>query len=141
MTDYFFDTSGLAKRYIIETGSVWVKNTSAPASGNRIVVAEITTVEITSAITRRKEGGSLTAADAASALRQFDADLSSEYFVLNISSNKLLDARRLVELHGLRAYDAVQLAVALDFNRKQTAAGLLVITFVSADKKLLTRAN
>jgi len=81
MAEFFFDTSGLAKRYIAETGSNRVKNTCLPASGNLIFIAEITTVEITSAIVRRRKGSSLLPVDAASALTQFDADLHNDYFV------------------------------------------------------------
>ncbi len=55
MTELFFDTSGLAKRYVAETGSTWVKNICLPASGNLIFIAEITTIEITSAIVRRRK--------------------------------------------------------------------------------------
>ncbi|MDQ3257627.1 MAG: type II toxin-antitoxin system VapC family toxin, partial [Acidobacteriota bacterium] len=131
MLDFFFDTSTLAKRYIGETGSAWVRNVCAPASSNNIFIAEITAVEITSAIVRRSRGGSLTATDAAAALRQFDADSTNVYFVAEVTSARLTEARRIAETHGLRGYDAVQLAVALRFNREQLAAGLTVVTLVS----------
>lgn len=66
--ELFFDTSGLAKQYVGEVGSAWVNNICAPTSGNSIFIAEITVVEITSAIVRRRRGGSLTTADAQAAL-------------------------------------------------------------------------
>jgi hypothetical protein len=38
--------------------------------------------------------------------------------------------------HRLRAYDAVQLAVALDVHRLQQTAGLGTVTLISADQAL-----
>ena len=141
MSDLFFDTSGLAKRYIAETGSSWVKSICLPSSGNFISIAGITVVEMTAAITRRKRGGSLTAADAAIALAQFDVDLSNEYFVLEITPALLTEARDFAENYGLRGYDAVQLAAAVVFNRQQTAFGLPTITLVTADIELFNAAR
>lgn len=139
--DLFFDTSALAKRYVSEIGSAWVRNICAPASGNNIFIAEITVVEITSAIVRRRRSGSLTVADAAAALRQFDADLTNVYFVSEVTSARLTEARRIAETYGLRGYDAVQLAVAVELNRDQIAVGLPFITLVSADDELLDAAG
>ena len=105
--DLFFDTSGLAKHYIVEVGSAWVKNICSPTSGNNVFIAEITAVEITSAIVRRRRRGSLTSADAQAALAQFDIDLTKVYFLSEIASARLSEARRCAETHGLRALDAI----------------------------------
>ena len=43
---------------------------------------------------------------------------------------------RLGNTHALRAYDAVQLAVALEVNRIYQAAGSSPVTLVSADRDL-----
>jgi predicted nucleic acid-binding protein len=43
---------------------------------------------------------------------------------------------RLAEAHGLRAYDAVQLAAALELNHRWLAFGQGGITLVSADQEL-----
>lgn len=139
--DLFFDTSGLAKQYVGEIGSAWVNNLCSPASGNSIFIAEITMIEITSAIVRRVRGGSLTSADAQAALGQFDLDLTTIYFVSNITSARLAEARRFAETHALRSLDAIQLAVAAHLNRRQLAAGLPVITLISADAELLVAAG
>lgn len=140
MAYFFFDTSGLAKRYINEIGTVWVKNVCLYSTGNIVFIAEITTVEITSAITRRARGGTLTIADAAAAIARFEADLQNEYISLEVTSELLFEACRLVKTYGLRAYDAVQLAAAVSFNREQIALGLPSVTFVSADYELLAAA-
>ena len=48
---------------------------------------------------------------------------------------------RLANTHTLRAYDAVQLAVALEVNRIYQAAGLGPVTLVSADHDLNAAAQ
>lgn len=141
MANIFFDTSGLAKRYIVEIGSAWVKNTCLPASGNVIFIAEITPVEITAAITRRSRGGSLALTLASAALTQFESDLLNDYVVSDITSNIFIEARNLAGKYGLRSLDAIQLAAALRLNREQSAFDLPAITFVSADSELLAAAQ
>jgi uncharacterized protein len=48
---------------------------------------------------------------------------------------------RLADAHELRAYDAVQLAAALELNGRWLAAGMSGITLVSADQDLNTAAT
>lgn len=96
---------------------------------------------MTSAITRRSRGGTLTVSNAAGALARFEADLQNEYVTLEITSALLTEARRFVKTYGLRGYDAVQLAVAVNFNQEQIATGLPTVVFVSADAELLDAAG
>ncbi len=105
------------------------------------MIAEITIVEITSAIVRRERGGSLAVADAQAALREFDYDLTNVYFVSDITSERHREARRVAETYGLRSLDAIQLAVAAHLNREQLAAELPPIALVSADTGLLDAAQ
>lgn len=53
------DSSALVKRYVSETGSVWVEGRFAPSAGHTVFVAAITGVEIVAAITRRARGGAI----------------------------------------------------------------------------------
>ena len=46
------DSSSLVKRYVTETGSMWMERLTDPDAGNRLYIASITGVEIISAITR-----------------------------------------------------------------------------------------
>jgi uncharacterized protein len=137
---YFFDTSALAKRYVKETGTVWINSLFDPSLGHVFYLARITAVEITSALTRRSKGGTLSAADASKALTKFRADFHSRLLVIEITTLLLDHAERLAEKHALRAYDAVQLAAvfAMDQHRKQHA--LPALTLLSADAELLTAA-
>lgn len=134
--DYFFDSSGLTKRYANETGSVWVENIVSLASGNIIFIGEITQVEVTSAIFRKVRGNIITLADANLAFSKLQHDIQDEYFVIDCSSAILQNAVNLSKKHYLRGYDAVQLAFALEINKENILLGSPPITFVSADDKL-----
>lgn len=136
MADYFFDSSGLVKRYVNETGSVWVENTTVSTSGNAIFVANITGVEVVSAIARRVRGGRLSNADAVSAISSLENDLIAEYLLTDISFAVVKSAMSLAKNRGLRGYDAVQLAVALEINQNNLAFNFQPIIFVSADNEL-----
>ena len=56
---FFVDTSALGKRYIAETGSIWLRSLLNPATGNKVVIARTTAVEMIAAISRRERGGTL----------------------------------------------------------------------------------
>lgn len=136
MADYFFDSSGLTKRYARESGSAWVESIADLASGNAIFIAEITQVEVTAAIARKIRGGLLNPVDGNLAFSKLQHDINDEYLLVEINSGILQDAVNLVKKHFLRGYDAVQLAIALKTNQENVSFGLPPVTFVSADNDL-----
>jgi predicted nucleic acid-binding protein len=140
MAAYFCDASAVVKRYVQETGTAWVRGLVDPAAGHRFFVARITGVEVTSAVIRRARGGSLTQAEAAAILPQFRKDFATGYGMVEVSPTMLKAAMQMAELHGLRAYDAVQLAAAMELHASRTAAGLASLILVSADQELNTAA-
>jgi uncharacterized protein len=111
---YVLDTSAVVKRYIREIGTAWVRGIADPTASNLIYVARITDVEVTSAVVRRQRGGTISVSDAAAALSQFRQDLVLGYRMIEVTPALLSGARSLAERHGLRAYDAVQLAAAVE---------------------------
>jgi uncharacterized protein len=90
MAAYVLDTSAVVKRYILETGSGWVRSIADPAAANLIFLARITDVEVISAVVRRQRGGSLSAADAAATLTQFRQDLIRGYRIIEVMPALLL---------------------------------------------------
>ena len=54
MSDYFFDSSALARRYLSEVGAVWVRGLVNPTAGHIVWIAEMTEVEIASALAARR---------------------------------------------------------------------------------------
>jgi uncharacterized protein len=141
MGAYFFDTSGIVKRYIQETGTPWVQTVADPQVANAIYLARIAAVEVTSAVTRRQRAGHLSVAQATSVLAQFRQDFALEYRIVEITTALLNDATRLAESHALRANDALQLAAAVELQVKRTASGLGAVTLISADQDLNSAAR
>jgi len=63
MAFYYVDSSALVKRYIRETGSIWVLSLFDPSLNNDVLIAAITGVEIIAAIIRRARGRSISITD------------------------------------------------------------------------------
>src|SRR4051794_28950698 len=138
MADYFFDTSALVKRHVTEAGSAWVRSLTQAKTAHTLYLARITAVEMVAAITRRQRGGSLSSSQAGAILGHFRRQLTGRYFILEINPALLATAMILSRNHGLRAYDAVQLAAALEIDRSNQKAGFGPVTLVSADRELRT---
>lgn len=94
-----------------------------PAAGNLLHVARLTGVEVVSALARRLRSGSLSSAHAAAALTRFRTDFRTRFHIVGIRVALVNRAMRLTERHFLRAYDAVQLAAALQVHRRCLALG------------------
>lgn len=142
MPVYFLDSSALAKRYVQETGTGWVRGITDPAAGNRAAVSAITPVEVTAAVARRQRLGSIQPADASAALSELRTDLRSLLLVTQLTSGMIDSAMRLAERHALRGYDALQLAVALEVSARADTVGLPFVV-ISSDIELndAARAN
>lgn len=141
MAGYFVDSSALVKRYVHETGSVWLSGLVASAAGNDIYIARITTVEVVAALTRRARSGTITAADARAACLLFRNDILHDDEIVEMTATLLNHAMALAESHGLRGYDAVQLAAACEVNAFSVAHDLPPLTMVSADSSLNSAAT
>lgn len=136
MATYFFDSSALVKYYVNEVGSGWVESLINANPPNDIVIAQITCVEVVAAVSRRLRAGMTSAADASTAINTFRNDFQAKYIVAPLT-NLLFDAAmNLAELHQLRGYDSMQLAVVVDFEAEMTAAGIGPLTLISADVEL-----
>ena len=136
MATYFCDTSALVKRYVAEVGSAWLTETIHPHVNARVYIAQVTKVEITSALTRRAKRSSITPQEAKSALDQFFQDWKTEITIIDLSANIVDEAVNLAREYSLRGYDAVQLATALDVHRERSRLNLSRVTLLSADNEL-----
>lgn len=141
MSLYFLDSSALVKRYVTETGSGWIRAVTDPASGNPLIIARITWVEVLSALARRQREGSITSSDVTRAIRTFSYDLDTQYQVAEASAALVRTAGELVIQHPLRAYDAVQLASALRVQSDLSGTGVTALTFLTADDSLIAIAQ
>ena len=141
MAGYFVDSSALVKRYVQEAGTGWVRRLTRRNAHAPIYLARITAVEVTAAVARRRKGRKLTAAKASSILHRFRKHLSGRYTVIEITPAVFSDAMRMANTHSLRAYDAVQLAAALEIHRQRKDAGFGPVLLVSSDRELNTAAT
>lgn len=132
----FFDSSGLAKRYLLETGTNWVLNLLKPDTGNVAYISGLTRVEVTSAFKKKERRGDIDAGLFLRAWTQFRYHLGNEYQIIEVAPEALEEAMKLVNGYPLRAYDAVQLATAVALNEEFVALGKPAITFISADEDL-----
>lgn len=140
MANHFFDSSGLVKRYNSETGTNWILNIYRPSRRQIIHIAQISLVEVTAALSRRAKGKKLTS-NYQRAIRRFERDVQSRFSVYKISDKVIAEAVNLAKKHGLRGYDAVQLAVALEIAKELDLFGFSPLIFVSADSELNSAAK
>jgi predicted nucleic acid-binding protein len=131
----FFDTSGIVKRYVVETGTAWVNALIDPTAGHTLRLARITGAEVVAAVARRRRGGSLTTAAAALALAEFQRDYSTQFLLTDVTAALITSAMSLAERYALRGYDAVQPAAAMQTFGESLLAGV-PFTLVSADAEL-----
>jgi uncharacterized protein len=141
MSIYFLDSSAIVKRYVSETGTGWILNLHKPSAQNVIYVAQIAGVEVVSAISRRLRGNKLTQKSADKAIVRFKRDFAGKLRIIRLNDQIISEAMQLSEKYFLRGYDSVQLAVALELEKKFALSNFASITFVSADNALNSAAQ
>lgn len=143
---YFFDASAIVKYYVDEPGSAWVRKVVdwlAPDTGIRVdtvFIAEVSIAEVTAAfaILHRMERIRRRIRDGV--FDRFLAEADTLFELIPIVSDDFYVAARLAQRHPLKAYDAIQLAVALR-HHQALARRKLGLTFVSGDRQQLTAAE
>ena len=105
-------------------------------SGNLLYVARITGAELIAAITRRQRRGATTATNATAAIVAFRTDFSRAYLPLDITPSVVIQAMDIAKRHGLRGYDAVQLACALFLRDQCRLSSLPDPQIITADTEL-----
>lgn len=108
----FADSSALVKLYADEPGNETVRGIDV------VLVSELARVEVPAAMWRKQRIGEITATQAGLLEGDFEADYYGtadeppRFLTLTVSRAVLEAAARNARVHGLRAYDAVQLATA-----------------------------
>jgi predicted nucleic acid-binding protein len=59
LSSYFVDTSALAKRYVMEKGTRWMRTITRPTAHHEIIVSELAMVEMFALMERRQRMGVL----------------------------------------------------------------------------------
>jgi len=125
----FFDSTGLAKRYIEEPGSNRVQEILEEATS--LGLAAICIPEIVSALCRRKREGSISHRQYQEA-KALLLNEAADSFVVNLTQEILLGTIALLEKSTLRAMDATHIACAIEWSAD---------LFVSSNEKQLLAAQ
>ena len=140
MAPYYFDTSALAKRYVVEVGSSWVQAVVAQQSGQTIYTSVLTQPELVSALQRRVREGNLEADEALALAEQVVSHMTQSYALIAITTPVITQACSALQKHPLRAYDALHLACAQAVREGLEGQELSGPIFVASDDTLLTAA-
>jgi predicted nucleic acid-binding protein len=136
MVLHYLDTSALAKRYIQEPGSDWVRKL---VDSEDIAVSELVIVESASALARRTREGNIPANEADTAFQLLMTDMR-RFTVLAMTQEILRDAATLLLRRAgplrLRSLDAIHVATAEAAFRSARDRGIEVGAFVTADRAL-----
>ena len=141
MADYYADSSALVKRHVYETGTTWMQALTDPTAGNVMISARVSMAEVYSALNRRLREAHLSIVDYAQIVTDFATFCSTEYQLVELTATVVDRARLRLEHHPLRAYDAIQLASALQANEALQIANLPPLIFLAADVRLLAAAQ
>ncbi len=136
MAVYFFDSSGVVKRYVTENGTRWVRSICTPLAGNDVYTAHVTGAEVAAAVMRRARRGEISAVDAATAIADLQSHLRRDYTAVYVTDSLVQRAIDLIQRYRLRGYDAVQLSSALQVKIECDVLGIPSPVFVSADNDL-----
>jgi predicted nucleic acid-binding protein len=142
MNLFYMDASALVKRYLSETGSDWINHITSLATGNTIIIAEITQVEVAAALASRcRASDGISTQQRNSAIALLNKHRIEEYIIVAINRDIINCAIDQTQKHRLRGYDAVQLATALIVQEHYDQSGFPSLTFVTADNDLVTAAR
>lgn len=135
MSHYYIDTSALLKRYLIETGSSWVRNITDIESSHTVLISELTLAEAAAGIAARSRmPGGISNNRRVLILGQFLRECDERYLLLAANREIVNRAVDLTQKFRLRGYDSVQLATAL-IAQSATPSGIQ-LHFVTNDRDL-----
>jgi predicted nucleic acid-binding protein len=136
VTAVFADSSALVKLYADELGSEMVRMFSP------LIISQLARVEVPAALWRKHRLGELSAGDTSVLISAFEADYfgteedAERFLAVGATAPILEAAAQLAGIHGLRAYDAVQLASACAALRELPEG----LRFAAFDQALRTAA-
>ncbi len=136
----YVDTSALVKRYVAEVGSGWVRRLLASPGQHVIYTCTLAQAEVISALQRRVREGHLEAPHAQRLSQRATVHFAQRYQVMAITQAVVDQACEALQVHALRAADAIHLACALTIRRIAQEQGLPPPSFVGADDALLAAA-
>ena len=104
MADYYVDSSVLVKRHGHEIGTAWFRAVADPTTGNLIITARISIVEVYSAFNRRLREANLSPLDYAQIVTDFVTFCTADYELVELTDAVVERARLLLERYPLLHY-------------------------------------
>lgn len=141
MALYFFDSSALAKRFVHEQGSVWVRETTASVSSHLIQISLLTVAEIASALARRYCEGSLSITERDRLFGAFLVECARSYLLLRVEEDTIERAVALMNRYPLRTADSIQVSTARLLSQTLNSAQVGQVIVASADDRVLHAAS
>ncbi len=139
MAFLYFDTSALVKYYVPEPGSQWVRDTIDDGS-NFVLVGEISIPEVAAAFAILYRTKQIRRSTWDGVYARFLGDMVDRFLLVRLAENDFFAAAELTRRQPLKAYDAIQLTLALRESQALNMAGRQLI-FVTGDKTLLVAAR
>jgi hypothetical protein len=142
MNFFLCDASALVKRYYSEAGSALVDHLFARAARERLSCLMLGAAEVAAAPVRKRNGGQITTAELATAMKHLHAEgLNAADFAKLPSDNPFIDASiPLLVKHAINSTDAILLRAALNLAALLRGAGNDLV-LVASDKRLLKAAQ
>lgn len=147
MSTYYFDSSAIVKRYVNERGSTWVRlvceavEPETQLKVNILMLGEITLAEVAAAFAKRVyKTKELREDEGVDIYKHFLTHVTEEYEIVPLTSALIIEASNFAWKHALRAYDAVQLAMALHA-RHALQQSETELVFVCSDSALVQAAR
>lgn len=137
---FYFDSSALVKYYISEAGSDWVRALIDDLAAD-VAISQLTLVKVAAAVEKRRRMKTINERLRIRTLARFAMDCQARYTVVRVSDAIVELSVALTGRHPLRAYDAVQLASALQIHEIFNSNNLAAVTFVSSDEVLCQAAK
>lgn len=142
---YYFDTSAIVKYFHREVGSTWVREIVLAQNEqleklNRVYIGNITIAEAPAAFSILERNHQIDRSARDALYREFVNSIESQFLLAESDIASLYRAATLTQKYPLKGYDAVQLAIALDFYELSLTQDLDLI-FVTSDTQLLRAAQ
>jgi predicted nucleic acid-binding protein len=134
---YFLESSALSKLFVVENGSQAMIDLVESLAQPQKMLSSLGFVEVHSAIRRRERAGELTPAHADQAIGIMSAEIPL-MMEQTINPSVIETSRLMIDRHGLRALDAVQLASC---HVARATIGFTDVVFVASDNALLAAAQ
>lgn len=140
MTLFYFDTSGILKRYKSEKGSEVVDELFEQRKpGETFASSLLTALEVISVVSRMLRGRTLSRREYDSLTSRFLADFTSQFQIGAVDNSLIVESMRIVMDRQLKTADAIHLAA---IQRMRTvAAGSQQVVVVTSDREMIATSE